>query len=127
MLLSSKTQETSERHAIFRTRCTIKGKVCEVIIDAGSCKNVVSKTLIKALQLSTAKHPHPYKIGWIKKGNETSVTEVCQVPLSIGKNYKDTITCEIVNMDACHVLLGRPWQYDRLVHHDGRANTYSLQ
>ncbi|XP_042950163.1 uncharacterized protein LOC122282277 [Carya illinoinensis] len=29
-------------------------------------------------------------------------------------------------MDACHVLLGRPWQYDRSVIHDGRKNTYSL-
>jgi hypothetical protein len=29
-------------------------------------------------------------------------------------------------MDACHIFLGRPWQYDRNVHHDGRKNTYSL-
>ncbi|XP_059436596.1 uncharacterized protein LOC132169599 [Corylus avellana] len=29
-------------------------------------------------------------------------------------------------MDACHLLLGRPWQYDRNAHHDGRKNTYSF-
>ncbi|XP_023761648.1 uncharacterized protein LOC111910088 [Lactuca sativa] len=29
-------------------------------------------------------------------------------------------------MDACHLLLGRPWQYDRKVNHDGRANSYSF-
>lgn len=29
-------------------------------------------------------------------------------------------------MDACHLLLGRPWQYDRKVLHDGRSNTYSF-
>ncbi|XP_039118851.1 uncharacterized protein LOC120254983 [Dioscorea cayenensis subsp. rotundata] len=29
-------------------------------------------------------------------------------------------------MDACHLLLGRPWQYDRRVFHDGRANSYSF-
>ena len=29
-------------------------------------------------------------------------------------------------MDACHLLLGRPWQYDRKVHHDGFKNTYSF-
>ncbi|XP_059461772.1 uncharacterized protein LOC132190736 [Corylus avellana] len=29
-------------------------------------------------------------------------------------------------MDACHILLRRPWQYDRNVHHDGRKNTYSF-
>ena len=30
-------------------------------------------------------------------------------------------------MDVCHILLGRPWQYDRKVVHDGRKNTYSLE
>jgi hypothetical protein len=30
-------------------------------------------------------------------------------------------------MDVCHLLLGRPWQYDRNVVHDGRMNTYTLE
>ena len=25
-------------------------------------------------------------------------------------------------MDACHILLGRPWQYDRFVEYDGHSN-----
>ena len=29
-------------------------------------------------------------------------------------------------MDACHLLLGIPWQYDRNAHHDGQKNTYSF-
>lgn len=29
-------------------------------------------------------------------------------------------------MDVSHVLLGRPWQYDRDVSHSGRSNTYSF-
>jgi hypothetical protein len=29
-------------------------------------------------------------------------------------------------MDACHLLLGRPWQYDRRASYDGYANTYSF-
>ncbi|GJX31005.1 hypothetical protein Tco_0240860 [Tanacetum coccineum] len=29
-------------------------------------------------------------------------------------------------MDACHVLLGRPWQFDRQAIHDGYHNTYSF-
>ncbi|GKA95913.1 hypothetical protein Tco_0818008 [Tanacetum coccineum] len=27
-------------------------------------------------------------------------------------------------MDACHILFGRPWQFDHCTTHDGRANTY---
>jgi hypothetical protein len=30
-------------------------------------------------------------------------------------------------MDVCHLLLGRPWQYDRNVIHVGRKNTYTLE
>ena len=30
-------------------------------------------------------------------------------------------------MDVCHLLLGRPWQYDKNVIHDGRKNTYTLE
>jgi hypothetical protein len=30
-------------------------------------------------------------------------------------------------MDVCHLLLGRPWQYDKNVVHDGRKNTYTLE
>jgi hypothetical protein len=29
-------------------------------------------------------------------------------------------------MIVCHLLLGRPWQYDRDAHQNGRANTYSM-
>jgi hypothetical protein len=30
-------------------------------------------------------------------------------------------------MDVCHLLLGRPWQYDKNVIHDGRKKTYTLE
>jgi hypothetical protein len=32
-----------------------------------------------------------------------------------------------IPMDVCHLLLGRLWQYDRNVIHDGRMNTYTLE
>ena len=30
-------------------------------------------------------------------------------------------------MVVCHLLMGRPWKYDRNVIHDGRMNTYTLE
>jgi hypothetical protein len=30
-------------------------------------------------------------------------------------------------MDVCHVLLGRPWNFDRIFIHDGRKNAYTLE
>ena len=45
---------------------------------------------------------------------------------SVRKKYKDSVYCDVVAMDAFHLLLGRPWQYDREVSHNGRTNTYSF-
>ena len=45
------------------------------------------------------------------------------VSFSINATYKDHIWCDVVSMDACHLLLGRPWLYDRHVMYDGFLNT----
>ena len=76
--------------------------MCNVIVDRGS-ENVVSKALVKALNLKTKKHLNT-KIIWIKKSPKVQVLEVCKVSLSIGKHYKDEIVCDMVDMDACHIL-----------------------
>ena len=41
-------------------------------------------------------------------------------------SYQDEVLCDVIPMDICHMLLGRPWQFDSHVVHDGRANTYTL-
>ena len=40
--------------------------------------------------------------------------------------YEDQVLCDVAPMDARHILLGRPWQFDRRVVHDGYTNKYSL-
>jgi hypothetical protein len=55
-----------------------------------------------------------------------SVTKQCLVEFKMG-GYNDKILCDVIPMDVCHLLLGRPWQYDRNVIHDGRMNTYTLE
>ena len=40
--------------------------------------------------------------------------------------YCDEVLCDVVPMHAGHILLGRPWQYDRKVIHDGFKNRYSF-
>lgn len=86
---------------IFQTGCTSYGRVFNVIIDSGSCTNVVSEEMVSKLGLKTEPHPNPYKIQWFKNGNGVSVSKRCLVSLSIGKSYED-------QKDACHLLLGRP-------------------
>nr|GEY06676.1 hypothetical protein [Tanacetum cinerariifolium] len=93
---------------IFRTQCTTKGKICTVIIDGGSYENMVSTTMVEKLGLPIHNHPDPYQLTWLKKGNLVKVTHRCLVPFSIGNKYTDELWCEVIPIDACHILLGRP-------------------
>ncbi|PKI37096.1 hypothetical protein CRG98_042530 [Punica granatum] len=78
-------------HNIFHTQCTSHGKVCRVIIDSGTCENVVSTTMVEKLQLTVEKHPEPYKLSWLKKGNDIRIDKRCLVQFSIGRHYKDEL------------------------------------
>jgi len=41
--------------------------VCSLIIDRGSCANVVSLSMIEKLGLQATTHPQPYNIQWLYK------------------------------------------------------------
>ena len=79
-----------------------------MIIDSSSVENISSKSFITKQGQKTEKHPSPYKIDWIKKGTKTRVTQQCHVTFSMGKCYVDEVVCDVVDMDACHLILGRP-------------------
>ncbi|XP_074288563.1 uncharacterized protein LOC141613717 [Silene latifolia] len=119
--------EADQRSLIFRSRCTVHGRVCNLIIDGGSCTNVASITMVNKLNLVTQDHPNPYKLRWLNKGAEVKVDKQCLVPFSIGKVYKDEVLCDVVPMDACHLLLGRPWEFDKNTTHQGKENVYSFK
>ncbi|XP_050368930.1 uncharacterized protein LOC126787035 [Argentina anserina] len=114
------------RHNIFHTKCTANEKVCHVIIDGGSCENIVSEEMVDKLSLKTERKPESYKLSWFKKGNDVIVNQRCLVTFSIGSKYQDAQWCDVAPMDACHLLLGRPWQFDRRAIHDEYKNTYSF-
>ncbi|KAI9180743.1 hypothetical protein LWI28_007723 [Acer negundo] len=119
-------EENWLQNNIFQSTCTILGKVCKFVIDGGSCENIVSAEAVRKFRVKTEKHPRPYWLAWLQKGGEVTVSQRALILFSMGSNYKDEIWCDVVNMDACHLLLGRPWQHDRKVHHDGFKNTYSF-
>ena len=123
--VQAKEDDELQRENIFHTRCHVQDKVCSVIIDGGSCTNVASTTLVEKLGMQTSKHPRPYKLQWLNDSGEVSVNKQVLISFSIGK-YKDEVLCDVVPMQAGHLLLGRPWQFDRKVKHDGFTNNYSF-
>ena len=50
-LSSQKGGQEEQRENIFHSRCTVQGKVCSLIIDSGSCADVVSLSMIEKLNL----------------------------------------------------------------------------
>ncbi|OMO49566.1 reverse transcriptase [Corchorus capsularis] len=115
----------NQRENLFHTRMYANGKPSSVIIDGGSCTNIASVYLVKELALSTTKHPKPYSLGLFNDREEIKVNKQVLVSLSLGR-YNGEVLCDVLPMQACHVLLCRPWQYDNKVHHDGETNKYSF-
>ncbi|KAH9649283.1 hypothetical protein KPL70_025926 [Citrus sinensis] len=96
-----------------------------MIIDGRSCTNVASTIMVEKLGLPTLKHPQSYKLRWLNDSGEVKVNKQVLVIFRIG-NYEDKVHCDVVPMQAGHLLLGQPWQFDRRVKHDGFTNKYSF-
>ena len=56
LLLTARVEYGDQRNEIFRARCTINKRVCDLIIDSGSVENIASKSLVTKLGLKTKKH-----------------------------------------------------------------------
>ena len=48
------------------------------------------------------------------------------MPFTVGE-YVDEVECDVLPLEVCGLLLGRPWQYDRNAMHALRSNTYSFK
>ena len=123
--LQAKEEEEVQRENIFHTRCHVQNKVCSVIIDSGSCTNVASTTLVEKQGLLTSKHPRPYKLQWLNDSGELWVQKQLILSFSIRK-YHVEVLCDVVPLYASHILLGRPWQFNRRGNHDRFKNRFSF-
>ena len=117
--------EQDQRHNLFQTRGVVKDRAIRIIIDGGSCNNLASVDMVEKLALPTRQRPHSYYIQWFESSRKIKVTRTVRVHFTIG-TYSDFVDCDVVPMQACSLLLGRPWQFDRESVHNGKTNHYSL-
>ena len=111
----------TQRENIFHTRCKILENTCSLIVDSGSCCNCCSTRFVEKLDLQVIPHPKPYKLQWLNEDGDLIVDKQVKVSLSV-RNYETDVLCDVVSMEACHILLGRPWQFDNKTTHDGLTN-----
>ncbi|GKF27476.1 hypothetical protein Tco_0083370, partial [Tanacetum coccineum] len=76
--------------------------VFNFVYDSGSCDNLIATEAVQKLGLKTENHLKPYKLQWLKKGDEVTVSKRAHVLFSMGNTYKDNVWCDVVPMDSCH-------------------------
>ena len=59
---------------MFKMKSKMQGKCCKLIIDGGSTKNLVSTEVKRKLNLK-CEHHNPYRVSWLKKGQQVTTTE----------------------------------------------------
>ncbi|XP_071901040.1 uncharacterized protein [Coffea arabica] len=124
-LTTQASRDDLQRENIFYSRCHVMDKLCSLVIDPGSCTNVASALMVERLNLPTSDHPRPYKLQWLNNSGEVRVHKQVLINFAIGR-YKDDVLCDVVPMQATHIILGRPWQFDKRVIFDGFLNKYSF-
>jgi hypothetical protein len=126
-VLSTKLQqpEKLQRHNLFQTFFIINNRRARVIIDGGSCNNLVSLDLVKKLGLTTCPHPHSYHLMWFNDAVKAKVIHTCSVSFSIG-SYASSVDYDVVPMEAYSILFGHPWEVANDTTHHGRSNTYTF-
>ena len=117
--------DNRQHHNLFNMFLIVKDCRVHTIIDGGSCNNLVNVEVVKKLGLTTREHPHPYHIQWFNNSGKFKVTKTARVHFSIG-SYHDFADFDAVSMDACSLLLGRPWEFDTDAIHHGRSNKYTF-
>jgi hypothetical protein len=113
MVLTTHSQDLEDQRCnIFQTKAGIHGKSIKVIIDGGSCHNLASTELCSKLNLQLCKHAHPYHVQWLSDNGHVKIEHTVSVTFKIGA-YEDKVECDVVPMTVFHVLLGRPWQFEK--------------
>jgi hypothetical protein len=69
--------------------------------------------LVKQLGLKTQPHHNPYTLKWISNHHQMHITKECTIKFAISSKYVDEVTCDVVPLRECGMVLGSPYLYDR--------------
>jgi len=93
--------EPGLREQIFHTWCTIRGKVCKLIINGGSCIDVIFMTLIDELQVPNkvypTPYPTPYTLQWLRQRSQVTVSNQALILFSVSP-YCGEVICDVLPM-----------------------------
>ena len=85
----------------------------DTFFDSESQENLISKELVKKINLETIPHPKKYPLGWICKDANLQVSKKCILQFAITAHFVERVELDIVPLDITDVVLGIPYLYDR--------------
>jgi hypothetical protein len=101
------------RNKLFHIRVIMRHTKIDTLIDSGSQSNLISEELVKKLGLKTQTHHKPYTLKWISNHHQMHITKQCTIKFAISSKYVDEVTCDVVSLRECGMVLGSPYLYDR--------------
>jgi hypothetical protein len=97
------------RSKLFHIRVIMKHTKIDTLIDNGSQSNLILEEVVKKLGLNTKMHHKPYSLNWISKDNKFPITKQCIIKFEITSKYMDEVTCDVVSLETCGLVLGSPY------------------
>jgi hypothetical protein len=69
--------------------------------------------VVKKLGLNTQMHHKPYSLKWIRNNHKFHITKQCTLKFAISSKFVDEVTCDVMPLNECGMVLGSPYLYDR--------------
>jgi hypothetical protein len=99
------------RNNLFHIRVIMRHTKIDNLIDSGSQSNLISEELVKQLGLKTQLHHKPYTLKWISNHHQMHITKQCTIKFAISSKYVEEVTCDVVPLRECGMVLDSPYLY----------------
>jgi hypothetical protein len=114
------------RSKLFHIRTIMRNTKIDTLIDSGSQANLISEELVKQLGLKTQTHHNTYTLKWISNHHQMHITKHCIIKFAISSKYVDEVTCNVVSLSECGMVLASPYLYDHKEIFYRTQNQYQL-
>jgi hypothetical protein len=105
-------EEIDCRSNLFHIRVIMRHTKIDTLIESGSQSNLISEELVKQLGLKTQTHHKPYTLKWMSNHHQMHITKQCTIKFEISSKCVDEVTCDVVSLRECGMILGSPYLFD---------------
>jgi hypothetical protein len=84
----------------------------DTLINSGSQLNLISEEVVKQLGINTKIHHKPHSLKWISNNHKFHITKQCTLKFEISSKFVDEVTCDVVPLNECGMVLRNAYLYD---------------